>query len=49
MELRSDALTSKCGEYSPRQLRDDGALFLICSERDVEIAEDGKVRAACIR
>jgi hypothetical protein len=28
--------------------RDDGALFLICSERDVEIAEYRKVLEQCI-
>ena len=29
--------------------RDDGALMLICSERDVEIAEYRKVLEECIR
>ncbi len=29
--------------------RDDGALFLICSERDVEIGEYRKVLEECIR
>jgi len=30
-------------------LRDDGALMLICSERDVEVAEYRKVLEECIR
>jgi hypothetical protein len=30
-------------------LRDDGAFFLICSDRDVEIAEYRKVQEECIR
>jgi len=57
-KFRSHA-RQKMRQYSPRwtddqviewdgNFRDDDALFLICSERDVEIAEYRKVLEECI-
>jgi hypothetical protein len=49
MQQYSEAWTDKQVVEWDGNFKDDGALMLICSERDVEVAEYRKVLEECIR
>jgi hypothetical protein len=49
MQQYSEAWTDEQVVEWDGNFKDDGALMLICSERDVEVAEYRKVLEECIR